>query len=161
MENLDQVAENIDSQPPEERFEFDLNPAQNQTERATIPPEPSSVPSDPQSSDSSLIQPALSLKELDRGHGIQPQPVEPSNIELQREQTRSRLAIELVKLLSGTIITILVIHILNICLLSTKGKEKVNFEASKDVAGQILSPLVTLTATGIGFYFGSRSGKDQ
>ena len=74
---------------------------------------------------------------------------------------RRLLAKALVVLLGAIIVIILGIHIRNINLLSTKEKDNVNFEASRDVAGQILSPLVTLATTAIGFYFGSKLGRDQ
>ena len=90
------------------------------------------------------------------------------DINRAQEETRSTLANKLVDALIKTIYVIFLIHSINIVLLFISGQpedeeknKRVNFEASKDVAGLIFSPLVTLTATALGFYFGSGSGKDK
>ena len=67
-----------------------------------------------------------------------------------REQTRSLLAQALVALL-------VVVSILLIVFVATGN---INIDDAKDLAGTVLSPLIAVTGTALGFYFGGhRTGE--
>jgi hypothetical protein len=66
----------------------------------------------------------------------------------QRETTRSWLALALVGLLASVSLGLL--------LLTAFGKLKI--EDAKDLIDGILSPLIALTGTALGFYFGGHHG---
>jgi hypothetical protein len=83
--------------------------------------------------------------------GIPPPPVSarwrvgrPYDPEPRREETRSRLAIALVALLF--LVATLLIVFTAAALLS--------IEEAKDLAATVLSPVVAVTGTALGFYFG-------
>jgi hypothetical protein len=65
-----------------------------------------------------------------------------------REQTRSRLALLLVLLLATVALSLIVFS-------ATK---LISAENAKDLVAGVLSPLIALTGTALGFYFGGRSG---
>jgi hypothetical protein len=68
------------------------------------------------------------------------------DIEGVREQTRSRLAQALVALLF-LVATLLVV---------LTAFDKLSVEEAKDLAATVLGPVVAVTGTALGFYFGGR-----
>jgi hypothetical protein len=66
----------------------------------------------------------------------------------RREETRSLLAIALVALLAAVALGILLLT----------GFSELKIEDAKDLIDGILSPLIALTGTALGFYFGGHHG---
>ena len=70
----------------------------------------------------------------------------PVNIEEIRERTRSRLAQVLVLLLVCTALLLIVFT----------AAKLLSIDDTKDLAASVLSPVVAVTGTALGFYFGGR-----
>src|SRR6266542_6165393 len=72
------------------------------------------------------------------------------NVETYRETTRSQLARWLMVLLSVTVLTLLLLAGLQ--LAGIVGRSQISI---RDLAQVTLTPVVTLTGTALGFYFGA------
>jgi len=70
------------------------------------------------------------------------------DLETVREKTRSRLA--------QLLVVLLVLVALSLIGLTAWGK--LSIDEAKDLAGTVLSPLIAVTGTALGFYFGGRQG---
>jgi hypothetical protein len=72
------------------------------------------------------------------------------DLETVREETRSRLA--------QVLVALLVVVALSLVGLTAWGK--LSIDQAKDLAGVVLSPLVAVTGTALGFYFGGHHGSN-
>lgn len=72
----------------------------------------------------------------------------PFDLEEVREKTRRNLALILAALL----------FIVAILLVALTASGNLNIETTKDLAASVLSPVVAVTGTALGFYFGGHRG---
>jgi hypothetical protein len=82
------------------------------------------------------------------------EPATGASVELHRETTRGQLARGLMALLSVTVGAILLMAGLQMADILDKGQVSI-----RDLGQVVLTPVVTLTGTALGFYFGAQTAR--